>query len=167
MEWFGMEMTSRILIRIRNWKKAFASWRYGQSSELYHQFELTLTQPFHECKVFNFIKINESLEWFGLEMTSRILIKQWNWKNASASLRYDQLSELYHKFELTLTHSFNGFKVFNFVKINESLESFGREMTSKIRNQNQKSKESICIIKIWPINWVIPQFWIEYHTPFP
>ena len=44
-------------------------------------------------KVSNIIIINESLDWFGSEMMSRILIKIENWKKTSASNRYTQLSE--------------------------------------------------------------------------
>ena len=44
-------------------------------------------------KVSNFITINESLDWFGSEMRSRIRIKIENWKKTSASYRYTQLSE--------------------------------------------------------------------------
>ena len=44
-------------------------------------------------KVSNYITINESLEWFGSEMRSRIRIKIENWKKTSASYRYTQLSE--------------------------------------------------------------------------
>ena len=44
-------------------------------------------------KVSNFITINESLDWFGSEMRSRIRIKIENWKKTSASYRYIQFSE--------------------------------------------------------------------------
>ena len=44
-------------------------------------------------KVSNYITINESLDWFGSEMRSRIRIKIENWKKTSASYRYTQLSE--------------------------------------------------------------------------
>ena len=44
-------------------------------------------------KVSNFIAINESLDWFGSEMRTRIRIKIENWKKTSASYRYTQLSE--------------------------------------------------------------------------
>ena len=43
--------------------------------------------------VSNFITINESLDWFGSEMRSRIRIKIKNWKKTSASYRYIQFSE--------------------------------------------------------------------------
>ena len=36
-------------------------------------------------KVFNFIKLNESLDWFETEMGSRIRIKTRNWRKTSAS----------------------------------------------------------------------------------
>ena len=127
-------MTSRIRIKTRYWKKASASLWYDQLSELYHEFELNLTHSFHECKVFKieslewfgmemtsriWIKMKENIsqkdmngywngnECFGMETSSRIRIKTRNWKKASASLRYDQLSELYHEFELiSPTHYF-------------------------------------------------------------
>ena len=51
-------------------------------------------------KVSNFITINESLDWFGSEMRSRIRIKIKNWKKTSASYRYTQLSEC-----VTLIHN--------------------------------------------------------------
>ena len=44
-------------------------------------------------KVSNFITINESVDWFGSEMSSRIRIKIENWKKTSASYRYIQFSE--------------------------------------------------------------------------
>ena len=46
-------------------------------------------------------------------------------------------------------------KVLNFIKINESLNSFGTEMSSRT-HQNPILKESICIIKISPIKWIKP-----------
>ena len=45
---------------------------------------IELNHSFHECKVFNFVNINESLDWFGMEMRSRIWIKTQNWKKANA-----------------------------------------------------------------------------------
>ena len=50
-------------------------------------------QPSPMYKVSNFITINESLDWFGSEMRSRIRIKIENWKKTSASYRYIQFSE--------------------------------------------------------------------------
>ena len=47
-------------------------------------------------KVSNFIKIYESLDWFGSEMRSRIRNKIENWKKTSASYRYFQFSEWEH-----------------------------------------------------------------------
>ena len=47
-------------------------------------------------KVSNFITINESLDLFGSEMTSRIRIKIENWKKTSSSYRYIQFSECQH-----------------------------------------------------------------------
>ena len=44
-------------------------------------------------KVSNYITINESLDWFGSEMRSRIRIKIENWKKTSASYRYIQFNE--------------------------------------------------------------------------
>ena len=44
-------------------------------------------------KVSNFIKIYESLDWFGSKMRSRIRIKIENWKKTSATYRYIQFSE--------------------------------------------------------------------------
>ena len=43
-----------------------------------------------------FYKNYESLDSFGTEMSSRTRIKTRNWRNPSASYRYDQLSELNH-----------------------------------------------------------------------
>ena len=48
-------------------------------------------KPSPKYKVSNFITINESLDWFGSEMRSRIRIKIENWKKTSASYRYTQL----------------------------------------------------------------------------
>ena len=50
-------------------------------------------KPSPMYKVSNFITINESLDWFGSEMRSRIRIKIENWKKTSASYRYIQFSE--------------------------------------------------------------------------
>ena len=44
-------------------------------------------------KVSNYISINESLDWFGSEMRSRIRIKIENWKKTSASYWYIQINE--------------------------------------------------------------------------
>ena len=44
-------------------------------------------------KVSNYITINESLDWFGSEMRSRIRIKIENWKKISASYWYIQINE--------------------------------------------------------------------------
>ena len=44
-------------------------------------------------KVSNFIKIYESLDWFGSEMRSRFRIKIENWNKTSASYRYIEFSE--------------------------------------------------------------------------
>ena len=44
-------------------------------------------------KVSNYNTINESLDWFGSEMRSRIRIKIENWKKTSASNRYIQFNE--------------------------------------------------------------------------
>ena len=54
---------------------------------------MTKNKPSPMYKVSNFITINESLDWFGSEMRSRIRIKIENWKKTSASYRYIQFSE--------------------------------------------------------------------------
>ena len=128
-------MRSRIRIKIGNWRKPSASLRYIQLSELHQQLDWTLTISLHEDKVLNFIKINESLEWFGTVMRSRIRSKIGNWSITTALLRYIQLNELHHYLEWTLTISLHEEKVLNFIKINESLEWFVPQMRSRIRSK--------------------------------
>ena len=128
-------MRSRIPIKIVNWRKPSASLRYIQLSELHQQLDWTLTISLHEDKVLNFIKINESLEWFGTVMRSRIRSKIGNWSITTALLRYIQLNELHHYLEWTLTISLHEEKVLNFIKINESLEWFVPQMRSRIRSK--------------------------------
>ena len=128
-------MRSRIPIKIVNWRKPSASLRYIQLSELHQQLDWTLTISLHEDKVLNFIKINESLEWFETVMRSRIRSKIGNWSITTALLRYIQLNELHHYLEWTLTISLHEEKVLNFIKINESLEWFVPQMRSRIRSK--------------------------------
>ena len=84
-EWFGTEMLTRNRIKIRYWKKPSASYRYVQISELQHYFPMIPSYTSHKDKVSNLNKINESLDWFGSEMSSRNRIKTRNWKKPSAS----------------------------------------------------------------------------------
>ena len=134
---FGMEMSSRTRIKTRNWRNPSASRRYVQLIDLHHKLQWTLTISHHMDKVLNFIKINESEDSFGTEMSSRTRIQTRNWRNPSASRRYVQLSELHHKLPWILTISLHMDKVLNFIKINESLDSFGTGMISRTRIKNR------------------------------
>ena len=77
----------------------------------------TYTSPKH--KVSNLNKINESLEWFGTEMSSRKRIKTRNWKKPSASERYVHFSELQHYFPMIPTYTSHMDKVSNLNNIIE------------------------------------------------
>ena len=131
LDWFGTEMSSGTWIKTRNWRKPSASWRYVQLSDLYHYLQLTIPHSSHEYKVLNLIKVNEFLDWFGTEISSRPRIKTRNWRKPSASWRYVQLSDLYHYLQLTIPHSSHEYKVLNLIKVNESLDWFGTEMSSR------------------------------------
>ena len=95
LDWFGSEMRSRIRIKIENWKKTCASYRYIQFKwmvTLIHHYSLQTLLLWTKNPIS--ITINESLDWFGSEMRSRIRIKIKNWNKTSASYRYTQLSGL-------------------------------------------------------------------------
>ena len=132
LDWFGTEMGSRTRIKTRNWSKTSASWNYLQLRYLKLYFPLKLTNSSSVDKVFNFIKINESLNRFETKMGSRIRVKTRNWKTTSSSLSYLQLRHYKLYFPLKLTNSSPVDKVFNFIKINESLNWFETEMGSRI-----------------------------------
>ena len=100
-------------------------------NESLNWFETNISSPVD--KVFNFIQINESLNWFETDLGSRIRIKTRNWRTTSASLSYLQLRHYKLYFPLKLTNSSPVDKVFNFIKINESLDWFGTQMGSRIR----------------------------------
>ena len=92
---------------------------------------------FHECKVFIFNKINESLDWFRMEMSSWIRIKTRKLKENICIIERWPIKWIIPLIRIRLsTNSFHECKVFNFITINESLDCFRMEMSSWIRNQN-------------------------------
>ena len=138
LNWFETEMGSRIRIKTRKWRTTSASLSYLQLRHYKLYFPLKLTNSSPVDKVFNFIKINESLKWFETELGSRFRIKTRNWRTTSASLSYLQLRHYKLYFPLKLTNSSPVDKVFNFIKINESLNWFETEMGSRIRIKTRK-----------------------------
>ena len=96
----------------------------------------------------NLNKINESLDWFGTEMSSRNRIKTRNWKKPSAS--YMSKSVNYNTTSQWSQHT-NKYKVSNLNKINGMIRDWN---VLQKPNQNQKLKETICIIEICPNQWI-------------
>ena len=93
-------------------------------------------------KQFNFIKVKESLDWFGTQMGSRIRIKTLKLKKNIWVIRICPIKIHKTLFPLEVNNSSPVDKVLNFYKINQFLDWLWTEMGSRIRIKTRNRRKT-------------------------